>query len=68
KRFIVHTEVYDVFTQRFTEAMRALRVGDPMDDTTEVGPLSSERGRSDLAELVDDAVERGAAVLCGGGR
>ncbi|AXQ58818.1 MULTISPECIES: NADP-dependent succinic semialdehyde dehydrogenase [Streptomyces] len=68
KRFIVHTEVYDAFTQRFAEGMRALKVGDPMDDTTDVGPLSSEQGRSDLAELVDDAVERGAAVLCGGGR
>ncbi|MEU8730355.1 NADP-dependent succinic semialdehyde dehydrogenase [Streptomyces sp. PB17] len=68
KRFIVHTDVYDAFAERFTEGMRALRVGDPMDEETEVGPLSSEQGRSDLVELVDDAVRGGADVLCGGER
>ncbi|MFH8444493.1 NADP-dependent succinic semialdehyde dehydrogenase [Streptomyces sp. NPDC018026] len=68
KRFIVHTDVYDAFAERFTEGMRALKVGDPMDEGTEVGPLSSEQGRSDLVELVDDAVRGGATVLCGGER
>ncbi|MER5634620.1 NADP-dependent succinic semialdehyde dehydrogenase [Streptomyces nitrosporeus] len=68
KRFIVHTDVYDEFAERFTAGMRALTVGDPMEDSTEVGPLSSERGRADLEELVDDAVRLGATVLCGGGR
>ncbi|MFE0791684.1 NADP-dependent succinic semialdehyde dehydrogenase [Streptomyces mutabilis] len=68
KRFIVHTDVYDAFVARFTEGMKALRVGDPMDEETEVGPLSSERGVEDLVELVDDAVRGGAEVLCGGER
>ncbi|MDU0252599.1 NADP-dependent succinic semialdehyde dehydrogenase [Streptomyces sp. PU10] len=68
KRFIVHTDVYDAFAERFTEGMRALRVGDPMDEETEVGPLSSEQGLNDLVELVDDAVRGGASVLCGGER
>ncbi|MEV5547438.1 NADP-dependent succinic semialdehyde dehydrogenase [Streptomyces sp. NPDC052309] len=68
KRFIVHADVYDAFVQRFTEGMRALKVGDPLDEDTEVGPLSSERGRDDLVELVDDAVRGGATVLCGGER
>ncbi|GHB27822.1 NADP-dependent succinic semialdehyde dehydrogenase [Streptomyces viridiviolaceus] len=68
KRFIVHTDVYDAFVQRFTEGMRALKVGDPMDEDTEVGPLSSEQGVNDLVELVDDAVRGGATVLCGGER
>ncbi|MET9189034.1 NADP-dependent succinic semialdehyde dehydrogenase [Streptomyces tendae] len=68
KRFIVHTDVYDAFAERFTEGMRTLKVGDPMDEETEVGPLSSEQGRSDLVELVDDAVRGGASVLCGGER
>ncbi|MFK4541447.1 succinate-semialdehyde dehydrogenase/glutarate-semialdehyde dehydrogenase [Streptomyces tendae] len=68
KRFIVHTDVYDAFAERFTEGMRALKVGDPMGEETEVGPLSSEQGRSDLVELVDDAVRGGASVLCGGER
>ncbi|MBG0857354.1 NADP-dependent succinic semialdehyde dehydrogenase [Streptomyces spinoverrucosus] len=68
KRFIVHTDVYDAFAERFTEGMKALRVGDPMVEETEVGPLASERGRADLEELVDDAKRSGAAVLCGGDR
>ncbi|MFD5003582.1 NADP-dependent succinic semialdehyde dehydrogenase [Streptomyces mutabilis] len=68
KRFIVHTDVYDAFVARFTEGMKALKVGDPMDEETEVGPLSSEQGVEDLVELVDDAVRGGAEVLCGGER
>ncbi|MFE1106672.1 NADP-dependent succinic semialdehyde dehydrogenase [Streptomyces rochei] len=68
KRFIVHADVYDAFADRFTEGMKALRVGDPMDEETEVGPLSSEQGVEDLVELVDDAVRGGAEVLCGGER
>ncbi|AJT62826.3 Succinate-semialdehyde dehydrogenase [Streptomyces lydicus] len=68
KRFIVHADVYDAFAARFTERMAALSVGDPMDENTDVGPLASEQGRSDLEELVDDAVHQGAAALCGGRR
>lgn len=68
KRFIVHTDVYDAFVERFTEGMRALRVGDPMEEETEVGPLSSEQGLNDVMELVDDAKRSGATVLCGGER
>ncbi|MET8622618.1 NADP-dependent succinic semialdehyde dehydrogenase [Kitasatospora sp. NPDC004669] len=68
KRFIVHTDVYDRFTAAFTEAMRSLRVGDPMDESTDVGPLASRQGRDDLEELVEDARTHGARVECGGDR
>ncbi|MEV5987553.1 NADP-dependent succinic semialdehyde dehydrogenase [Streptomyces sp. NPDC052051] len=68
KRFIVHADVFDAFAERFTAGMKALRTGDPMAEETDVGPLSSERGRADLEELVVDAVENGATVLCGGER
>lgn len=68
KRFIVHTDVFDAFTERFVAGMKALTVGDPLEEETEVGPVASEQGRSDLEELVDDAVESGATVLCGGER
>lgn len=68
KRFIVHGDVYDDFAERFTAAMSALTVGDPLDDSTDVGPLATEQGRADLEELVDDAVSKGATVLCGGSR
>lgn len=68
KRFIVHTDVHDEFASRFAERMAALTVGDPTDEASDVGPLSSEQGRSDLEELVDDATRRGAEVLCGARR
>ena len=46
--------------------MQALCVGDPFDPDTDIGPVATEQGRADLVELVDDAVARGATVLCGG--
>lgn len=68
KRFIVHDTVYDAFAARFVDAMRALVVGDPMHEATDVGPLATEQGRADVEELVADAIAKGADVLCGGRR
>ncbi len=68
KRFIVHETVADDFERAFVAGMRALTVGDPMDEATDVGPLYSEQGRDDVEVLVADAVEKGATVLCGGER
>ena len=68
KRFIVHADVYDAFAERFVARMRDLKVGDPFDSDTDVGPLATEQGRTDVEQLVDDAVSRGATVLCGGQR
>lgn len=66
KRFIIHADVYDAFISRFTEAMAVLTVGDPLDESVQVGPLATRSGRDEIAELVDDAVERGATLLTGG--
>ncbi|CAN5351681.1 NADP-dependent succinic semialdehyde dehydrogenase [soil metagenome] len=66
KRFIVHTDVYDEFARLFTEKMAALVVGDPFDEATQVGPLATESGRDELAELVEDAKTHGATILTGG--
>ncbi len=68
KRFIVHESVAQEFEDRFVARMAALRVGDPMQDDTDIGPLATEQGRRDAEELVDDAVAKGASVLCGGRR
>ncbi|WP_328403787.1 NADP-dependent succinic semialdehyde dehydrogenase [Streptomyces sp. NBC_00390] len=68
KRFIVHDDVYDDFCARFTAGMQALTVGDPIEESTDIGPLASEQGRADLEELVDDALARGATARCGGRR
>lgn len=66
KRFIVHTDVYDRFVALFTEKMAALTIGDPLDESVQIGPLATRSGRDEIAELVDDAVSRGATVLTGG--
>lgn len=68
KRFIVHEAVADEFERKFVERMQALRLGDPMDEATDLGPLATEQGRSDVEELVDDAIAQGATVLLGGQR
>ncbi len=68
KRFIVHTDVYDEFVDLFAKEMSALVVGDPMEDGTDVGPLSTEQGREDVEALVRDAVDKGAKVVVGGER
>jgi succinate-semialdehyde dehydrogenase / glutarate-semialdehyde dehydrogenase len=66
KRFIVSTAVADEFAARFVEAMAALRVGDPLDPATEVGPMARGDLVDALSTQVSDAVARGARVLTGG--
>ncbi len=66
KRFIVVQDVADAFEQRLTEAMAALRVGDPMEMGTQVGPLARPELRDQLADQVLRAVAGGARVLTGG--
>lgn len=66
KRFIVDAKVYDEWVDRFVAGMAALRVGDPMESTTDVGPLVTEAQRKEIAGQVDDAREKGATVACGG--
>ena len=66
KRFLVFEEVYDQFVSLFVDKMKALVMGDPMDEATQLGPLATESGRREIAELVDDARDKGARILCGG--
>ena len=66
KRFIVHGDVYEEFERRFVDITSSKVVGDPMDDKTDIGPLASAQQVKDVSELVDDAVSKGASVLCGG--
>jgi len=66
KRFIVADEIYDKFEKRFVEEMRALKIGDPMDESVEIGPLATPQIVDDLDEQVKKAVASGARVLTGG--
>jgi succinate-semialdehyde dehydrogenase/glutarate-semialdehyde dehydrogenase len=68
KRFIVHDAIFDTFARRFTEAMRSLRVGDPLDEQTEIGPLATAQILDDLDDQVRRTVARGAGLLAGGRR
>ncbi|MGH3241585.1 MAG: NAD-dependent succinate-semialdehyde dehydrogenase [Spirillospora sp.] len=65
-RFYVERPVYDEFVDRFTEAMRRLRVGPGQDDRTDVGPLVNAASRDKVAALVQEALDGGARALVGG--
>jgi len=66
KRFIVAADIYDEFERRFVEGMKALRVGDPLDETTDIGPLATEQILKDVDEQVKTSVAEGAIILTGG--
>jgi succinate-semialdehyde dehydrogenase/glutarate-semialdehyde dehydrogenase len=66
KRFVVVASRYEAFLEGFVAAMAALRVGDPRDPSTDVGPLVSAAQREEVAGQVEDARARGATVHCGG--
>jgi succinate-semialdehyde dehydrogenase/glutarate-semialdehyde dehydrogenase len=66
KRFIIADSIYDRFVPLFVHRMRALRVGDPLDEQTQIGPLATQGIRDDLAKQVDETVARGARLLTGG--
>jgi succinate-semialdehyde dehydrogenase/glutarate-semialdehyde dehydrogenase len=65
KRFVVTDAVYDAFTSAFVEQMKAIRLGDPKDDDTQLGPLSSAEQFDTVCEQVTKSVDGGAEVLCG---
>jgi succinate-semialdehyde dehydrogenase / glutarate-semialdehyde dehydrogenase len=66
KRIIVHGEIADEFERRYVEAMQALKVGDPMDEETDMGPLAMPQILEDVDEQVKKSVEAGAKILTGG--
>jgi len=68
KRFLVADNIYDEFLQRFVEGMRGLKIGDPFDETTEIGPLATEQILQGVHEQVQKSVAAGAKLLTGGNR
>lgn len=67
ERFIVVDDVHDRFVESFAAALNNLTIGDPSDPLTQVGPLASASAVRELVQIVDDAVAKGATVVCGGG-
>jgi succinate-semialdehyde dehydrogenase/glutarate-semialdehyde dehydrogenase len=68
KRFIVHEQLYDRFEMEFVAAMKQLRIGDPLDEKTDIGPLATAQILRDLEEQVNVSVAQGAKLLTGGQR
>jgi succinate-semialdehyde dehydrogenase/glutarate-semialdehyde dehydrogenase len=66
KRFVVTDAVYDAFLREFVEQMEAIRLGEPTDDDTQLGPLSSEEQFETVKKQVEQSLENGANLLCGG--
>lgn len=66
KRFLLHEKIADTFLERFTAAFKAAKIGDPSDEGTRLGPLSSAPARDNLAAQVKRAVENGATLHLGG--
>jgi succinate-semialdehyde dehydrogenase/glutarate-semialdehyde dehydrogenase len=66
KRFLVHDAVYDRFEAAFVEGMKSLRIGDPMDESTQLGPLATADIRHTVDRQVRGAIDHGAKVLTGG--
>jgi succinate-semialdehyde dehydrogenase/glutarate-semialdehyde dehydrogenase len=65
-RFYVHEKVHDAFAEKFTARMRALKLGNGLDEGVAIGPLVNSEARTKVTRLVDDAVNKGARVLAGG--
>tara|TARA_R110001606_G_scaffold16014_1_gene64892 strand:+ start:1096 stop:2469 length:1374 start_codon:yes stop_codon:yes gene_type:complete len=63
KRFFVHADIYDTFTRDFVKQVEALRVGDPMLDTTDIGPLATKSIRDDLVSQVEATLKGGAQLI-----
>ncbi|MEX2307078.1 MAG: aldehyde dehydrogenase family protein [Pirellulales bacterium] len=68
QRIYVHHEIYDSFRDRFVQAVRKLKAGDPRDEGTIVGPIISEEDAKRIDGTIKRAVEQGAKLLCGGRR
>lgn len=66
KRFILHEKIADAFLSQFTEAFRQVKIGDPLDESTTLGPLSSKDALETLTRQVNDALKNGAKLHLGG--
>ena len=66
KRMIVHADIYDAFVDKFSAAMRAVKAGDPFDEASDMGPLSSFEQRETVLKQLDEAKAQGAKLLFGG--
>ncbi len=68
QRILIHEAIYDELRSRLVEATRALRMGDPKDEATFIGPMISEKEATRLDGWIQQAIASGGTLLCGGKR
>lgn len=68
KRLYVHEKIYTEFKENLIEKLKDVKIGDPQDMSTEMGPLASESGLEEVERQIDESVKMGATVLIGGKR
>jgi acyl-CoA reductase-like NAD-dependent aldehyde dehydrogenase len=68
QRIYVHREIHETFRDKFVNAVRKIVVGDPRDEKTYVGPVISEEDAQRIEQTIQNAVQRGGRLLCGGER
>src|SRR5438046_5421475 len=68
KRFLVADQIYDECVRQFVERMRALKVGDPLDEETEIGPLATEQILQGVHQQVQKSIAAGEKLLTGRNR
>ena len=68
KRFLVQEGIYEEFLDKFTEKVKALKMGDPFDETTEIGPMARVDLAEELEQQVEESVKMGAKIITGGKR
>jgi acyl-CoA reductase-like NAD-dependent aldehyde dehydrogenase len=66
ERIYVQEKVYDAFVKSYVEQCKKLTIGNPLDKTTDIGPLSRQEQQAFLSAQVEDAVALGATIMCGG--
>ena len=65
KRFIVHAEIYEAFKEKLIKNFISLKIGDPMNSETDIGPLVNPSSLKEVLDQVKDALDCGAQLLCG---
>jgi len=66
KRFIVHEDVLEEFSKKITEAVKLRKIGDPLDTSTQIGPMVNDKAVEDMLKFIDDAIKKGAVLQTGG--
>ncbi|MCJ7679516.1 MAG: aldehyde dehydrogenase family protein, partial [Candidatus Aminicenantes bacterium] len=68
QRVYLHDSIYDTFLDRFVAATKNLKMGNPLDESTDIGPMINEGAAEQTEEWIEEAVNKGATLLCGGRR